>query len=240
MSGAIGVLALRSRISERLGELIAEHGIRPLGRRIGVAPTNLDRWGADARRWDRDALNELAKHDDLLRLLLMQQYAPPEITGESIRAEQTARETVGAFGHGIAGLMADLRDGRLTPAEAKRRLPNLRQIERQVRRLLADVEAKARSVARMLVVLLAVAGLGAAEPMPTGPATVGGLVGLAQALIRQHLYVPRNGLLDDAVVRDADGRAVSLAQLVEWAKRQPQWESFLAEARRVCAQRGGR
>lgn len=118
-------------------------GVRAVGEVIDVAKSTLGDWRTDIRAWPADKLLELgAAYPEVRRAI------DDAMDGAAPRP-QPSNATRDAFGvmvsgnKALAGLATDLADGTLSPAEARARLPELREHLAQVRRLILDAEAVA-------------------------------------------------------------------------------------------------
>jgi hypothetical protein len=118
-------------------------GERAVGASIDVARSTLQGWKSDLRSWPADKLLELADAYPEVKASVLDALAGSAVCG---RASDATRDGFGVMVSGnkaLGGLATDLADGTLTPAEARARLPELREHLAQVRRLILDAEAVA-------------------------------------------------------------------------------------------------
>jgi hypothetical protein len=130
-------------ISAALHGVLSDHGQRAVGERIDVARSTLQTWGTDIRSWPADKLLEAADAFPEVRAALLDALAGATPTGRSADATRDAFGVMVSGNRTMAALATDLADGSLSPAEARARLPELREHLAQVRRLILDAEAVA-------------------------------------------------------------------------------------------------
>jgi hypothetical protein len=130
-------------ISAAVHGVISDHGQRAVGERIDTARSTLGDWGTDIRNWPADRLLVMADAYPEVRAAILDSIAGTAPIGRGGDATRDAFGVMVSGNRTMAALATDLADGSLSPAEARARLPELREHLAQVRRLILDAEAVA-------------------------------------------------------------------------------------------------
>lgn len=130
-----------SRLANTVAAAVEDHGTRGIAEMVGAGKSSVARWGDDLGAWSATALLTLAQRDDEVRAAVLDLLAGTEIRGRAGDATRDGFGVLVAGNKALANLSADLADGSLSPAEARARLPELRECIAQLRRLVLDAEA---------------------------------------------------------------------------------------------------
>jgi hypothetical protein len=133
-----------AEISAGLDVVLADHGQRAIAARIDVARTTLAGWGHDVHAWPADKLLQLAAQFPEIRRAVVDAIDGATTRPSSSDAERDAFVVMADAGRTMAGLAQDLSDRRLTAEEARARLPQLRELQDHLHRLIIDADAVAR------------------------------------------------------------------------------------------------
>jgi hypothetical protein len=123
----------RARASQRLADLLSDHGPTEIGRWIGHAKDTAGRRGSDLNNWPSLDLFALADRDPALRAALVELLTGSDnARGEAIKAQAALFHTLQASSAVVAEASRDLSDGRIDSDEAKRLLPLVRDLRDQL------------------------------------------------------------------------------------------------------------
>lgn len=135
---------LRARVAEALTDLLTRASHRALAMRLGIAGTTVDRRGSDIQQWPAGDLLSLAAEDAELRAAViawMNGTPALRIAGEALSAASDATSSMCEAGGLIQELAADLNDGRIDRAEARRAIEKIDGVTASLGRLRADCSA---------------------------------------------------------------------------------------------------
>jgi hypothetical protein len=133
-----------AEISASIDAAMADHGQRAIACRIDVARSTLGDWGHDVHAWPADKLLQLAAQFPEIRRAVVDAIDGASARPSSNDAERDAFVVMADAGRTMSGLAQDLSDRRLTAEEARVRLPQLRELQDHLHRLIIDADAVAR------------------------------------------------------------------------------------------------
>jgi hypothetical protein len=142
VSATSGHPLLRSRIADHLTKLVEDHGARALGRSLGIAGTTVTRWEGDPYAFGFHAVDLAISDDQLWELISAYRNGEMPVVGEAVRVQSDLFAVLTSCTELMHEVAADLKDGRITPPEAKRLLKLLRRVVVLItERVIPDLEA---------------------------------------------------------------------------------------------------
>lgn len=142
MSARSGHPRLLARIAASLGELLAEYSQAYHGEMLGVAATTIGRRGDELSQWPASDLLILAAAHPVLAEAIVTYCKGESKQGEAVSLVGDLHQLLGQCGRLLTEASEILRDGKVTPDEAKR----LRGIIRVIRDMLTCVESDLEAV----------------------------------------------------------------------------------------------
>ncbi len=144
MTGALARPALRARIAQALGDIIADEGTRSVGERVGCSSSTVSRRGDSLEQWPSRDLLDLAASAPRLAAAISAFLGGYQVDiPRPLRAMAELSAELATLGRTTTAIAEAMSDGAITPAEAAGIATQIRASHDQEQQLLRDLDALA-------------------------------------------------------------------------------------------------